>query len=99
MTWSAAIVRGGAPLAPAAVPADAWPGLLGIAVFSTAIAIQAFYAATARIGAAQTALVSTVEPLWTIVMATLLFGESLSPVQLVGALVVLTGIVLAQTAR
>jgi drug/metabolite transporter (DMT)-like permease len=66
-------------------------------VFSTALAIQAFYASSARIGAAQTALVSTVEPVWTIALATLVFGEYLSPVQLVGGALVLGGVVLAQT--
>jgi drug/metabolite transporter (DMT)-like permease len=97
VTWLVAIVRGGVPLSPAVVPASAWPGLIGIAVFSTAVAIQAFYAATARIGAAQTALVSTVEPIWTIVMASLLFGESLTPVQLVGGALVIGGVILAET--
>ena len=97
VTWLVAIVRGGEPLVPSAVPAEAWPGLLGIAILSTALAIQAFYAASARIGAAQTALVSTVEPVWTITMATLFFGEHLSPVQLIGGALVIGGVILAQT--
>jgi drug/metabolite transporter (DMT)-like permease len=97
VTWLVAGLRGGVPLAPASVPASAWPGLLGIAIFSTALAIQAFYAASARIGAAQTALVSTVEPVWTIVMATILFGESLTPVQLLGGALVIGGVILAET--
>ncbi len=97
VTWAVAIAHGGEPLVPAAVPVDAWPGLIGIAVLSTALAIQAFYAASARIGAAQTALVSTVEPVWTITIATLFFGEYLSPVQLLGGALVLGGVILAQT--
>jgi drug/metabolite transporter (DMT)-like permease len=96
VTWLVALASGGEPLLATAVP-EAWPGLLGIAVFSTALAIQAFYAASARIGAAQTALVSTVEPVWTIAIATLFFGESLSPVQLAGVALVLGGVALAQT--
>ncbi|HEX8938747.1 MAG TPA: DMT family transporter [Candidatus Limnocylindrales bacterium] len=99
-TW--AVVTGLAaaarePLLPWQVPVAAWPGLLGIAVLSTALAIQAFYAATARIGAAQTSLVSTVEPVYTIVLATVLFGEQLAPLQVVGAGLVLGGVLLAQT--
>lgn len=85
------------PILPAQVPAAAWPGLVGIAVFSTALAISAFYAATARIGAAQTALVSTVEPIWTITLATLYFGETLALLQLAGGALVIGGVVLAQT--
>jgi drug/metabolite transporter (DMT)-like permease len=87
----------GAPVLPGQVPAGAWFGLLGIATFSTALAITAFYAATARIGAAQTALVSTVEPVWTITLATLLFDERLGPLQLLGGALVIGGVILAQT--
>ncbi len=90
-------VLAGEPVLPGLVPQDAWFGLVGIAVFSTALAISAFYASTARIGAAQTALVSTVEPVWTITLATLLFGESLAPVQLLGGAFVIGGVILAQT--
>jgi drug/metabolite transporter (DMT)-like permease len=90
-------LAGGAPVLPGAVPAGAWPGLAGIGVLSTALAISAFYAATARIGAAQAALVSTVEPVWTITLAMLLLGEVLSTVQLIGGALVISGVVLAQT--
>jgi drug/metabolite transporter (DMT)-like permease len=79
------------------VPGGAWYGLAGIAVFSTAVAISAFYAGTARIGAAQAALVSTVEPVWTISLAALLFGERLSTVQLIGGVLVIAGVIVAQT--
>jgi drug/metabolite transporter (DMT)-like permease len=97
VTWLLAGIRGDVPLVPSDVPPEAWPGLLGVAIFSTALAIQAFYASTARIGAAQTALVSTVEPIWTIVMASLLFGESLTTIQLIGGALVIGGVILAQT--
>ena len=87
----------GEPIVPWRVPGGAWYGLAGIAVFSTAVAISAFYAGTARIGAAQAALVSTVEPVWTISLAALLFGERLSTVQLVGGALVIAGVIVAQT--
>jgi drug/metabolite transporter (DMT)-like permease len=41
--------------------------------------------------------VSTVEPIWTIVLANLLFGELLGPLQLVGGAMILAGVVIAQT--
>ncbi len=87
----------GEPVLPAAVPAGAWVGLVGIAVLSTALAVSAFYAATARIGAAQAALVSTVEPVYTISIAMLAFGERLAPLQLLGGAFVIGGVILAQT--
>ena len=63
----------------------------------TAIALQTFYAGARRIGAAQASLVSTVEPIYTIVLASILFGEVLTPVQLVGGAMVIIGVVIAQT--
>jgi drug/metabolite transporter (DMT)-like permease len=94
---AALAIAEGEPVVPGDVPSGAWYGLVGIAVFSTALAISAFYASAARIGAAQTALVSTVEPVWTIALAMLLFGERLGPVQLVGGAFVIGGVILAQT--
>jgi drug/metabolite transporter (DMT)-like permease len=90
-------VAAGKPVLPWLVPPEAWFGLTGIATVSTALAISAFYAGAARIGAANAALVSTVEPLWTITLAVSLFGESLSPVQVLGGVLILGGVVFAQT--
>ena len=86
----------GAPLAPDRIPGDAWPGIVAVAVISTFVAIQTFSAGSRRIGAAQASLISTVEPVWTICLAALLLGERLGPVQLVGGLLVIGGVVLAQ---
>ena len=44
------------------------------------VPVQAFYAGAQRLGAAQASLVSTVEPLWTIAAAAILYGERLEPV-------------------
>ncbi len=86
------------PLLPNQVPMEAWPGLFGIGLFAAAIAIQAFYASTARIGAAQASLMATVEPLVVIALGVGFLGETLSSLQVLGALLVLTGVLLAQTA-
>jgi drug/metabolite transporter (DMT)-like permease len=86
------------PLLPGQVPAAAWPGLVGIGVFAAAIAIQAFYASAARIGAAQASLMATVEPIVVIVIGITALGETLAAVQLVGAGLVLVGVLLAQLA-
>jgi drug/metabolite transporter (DMT)-like permease len=88
----------GRSLAPASIPAAAWPGLIGVGAISTFLAVQAFYAGTRRVGAAQASLVSTVEPIWTITLAGLLFSERLEPIQLVGGALILAGVVLSQTA-
>jgi drug/metabolite transporter (DMT)-like permease len=87
----------GHPVLPATIPADAWPGILGVGLVAGFLAIQAFYAGAARVGAAQASLISTVEPLWTIIWAYVLFGERLEPVQWLGGAMILAGVILAQT--
>ena len=81
--WALAIATR-RPVLPADVPGAAWPGIVGIGLISTFVAIQTFYAGTKRVGAAQASLISTFEPVWTITLAALLFGETLGPLQLVG---------------
>ena len=93
--WIGAIVLG-APAAPALIPAEAWPGLIGVGVVATFIAIQTFYAGTRLIGAAQASLVSTFEPIWTISLAAILFGQALAPIQLIGGGFIIVGVIIAQ---
>ena len=92
-------ILSGVPVTPDRVPVAAWFGLIGVGLVSTAVAIQAFYAGARRIGAARAALVSTIEPVYTIVLATILFGESLTPVQLLGGACVIGAVLLAETGR
>ncbi len=84
------------PYGPALIPSEAWPGILGVAVLATFVAIVAFYAGARRVGAAQAALISTVEPIWTITLAAILFGELLQPIQLLGGALIIGGVLLAQ---
>ena len=93
--WIGALVFG-APAGPDRIPAAAWPGLVGVGVIATFVAIQTFYAGARRIGAAQAALVSTIEPIWTIVLAAILFGQTLAPTQLVGGAFIIVGVLIAQ---
>lgn len=94
--WVAAVGTG-RPVLPAQVPTAAWPGLFGVGVVATFIAIQTFYAGARRVGAAHASLISTAEPIWTISLAAILFGVALTPVQLVGGALILIGVVVAQT--
>lgn len=87
----------GRPLEPGAVPTDAWSFLLGIGLLATFLAIQTLYAGARRIGAAQAALISTTEPLFIVVLAYLFLDQTLAPIQLVGAVLILVGVIVAQT--
>jgi drug/metabolite transporter (DMT)-like permease len=94
--WLVALT-GRQPVLPSEVPGGAWFGLIGVGVFSTFVAIQTFYAGAQRVGAAQAALISTVEPIWTIALAALLFGIALTPLQLGGGVLIIVGVLVAQT--
>jgi drug/metabolite transporter (DMT)-like permease len=96
--WVGALALG-RPVLPGQIPPGAWFGLIGVGIVSTFIAVLAFYGGAHRIGAARASIVSTVEPIWTIVLASLLFQESLGPLQLVGGALILAGVVIAQTGR
>ena len=89
----------GHPVLPATIPSEAWPGIVGVAIVAGFVPVQAFYAGAQRIGAAQASLVSTVEPLWTIAAAGVIYGERLEPVQLLGGALILGGVLLSQTGR
>jgi drug/metabolite transporter (DMT)-like permease len=89
----------GRPLAPADSPLDAWPFLVAIGFLGTFLAIQTFYAGSRRIGAAQAALVSTVEPLIIVTLAFVFLHETLEPVQLLGGALIIAGVLIAQTGR
>ena len=79
------------------MPAEAWPLLVAVGLVASFLAIQAFYAGARRIGAAKAALVSTVEPPIIVVLAWLVLGQTLAPIQLVGAALILIGVIVAQT--
>ena len=76
-----------------------WAAVIGIAVVPTMFAISALLAAMPRIGAARTALLSTVEPVVTVALAFALLGDRFGPGQVLGALLVLGSVVLLQLPR
>lgn len=75
-----------------------WLMLAGIVVFPTFIAILLYLRALRGLGAGQAAILSTFEPVFTIALAALVLGESLSPLQWCGAGLVLVGVFIAERA-
>jgi drug/metabolite transporter (DMT)-like permease len=70
-----------------------WGWLACLAVVSTVAAISLFFAGLARVGPTAAAILSTLEPVTTVVLAYLVFGEVLEGVQLLGGALVLGGVV------
>lgn len=73
-----------------------WLWLTAIAVISTVAAILAFFAGLARVGPSAASILSTLEPVVTVLLAATIFQESLNPTQLVGGAVVLTAVLVIQ---
>jgi drug/metabolite transporter (DMT)-like permease len=83
---------------PRTVPPGAWPFLVAIGTLASFLAIQTLYAGARRIGAAQAALISTTEPVFIIALAYAFLGQTLGPLQLLGAALILIAVLVAQTA-
>ena len=79
-------------LQPGAVSPLGFAWLGGIALVSTVGAIVLFFAGLRRVGPSAAAILSTLEPVVTVVLAFLAFGESLGPAQLAGGALVLAAV-------
>lgn len=99
LVYAALLLGSGGSVSPTAVPVGTWLAILGLGLLATAIAIQTFYAGVKRIGGARASLISTVEPVYTVVLAMILFSERLTTMQLVGGALVIFAVILAETGR
>ncbi|ODP34020.1 DMT family transporter [Pandoraea sp. ISTKB] len=70
-----------------------WAALTAIAVCSTVIAILTFFAGLQRLGAGRASMLSTLEPVVTVLLAAMLLGETLTVAQLGGGALILAGVV------
>jgi len=90
----------------AATTAPAWPqgaagwtAVLLIAVVSTVIAMVAFFAGMQKLGAADAATLSTLEPVVTFVLAAIFLGEKIQPNQVLGGAIILGAVIWLARAR
>jgi drug/metabolite transporter (DMT)-like permease len=99
MTGALAVFLAFAPFRAPRPPASTstWLLLLALAIFSTAIPIFSLNAGIPKVGASRAAILGTIEPILTVIWATLLLGERMQPLQLVGGAFIIASIVLLQT--
>jgi drug/metabolite transporter (DMT)-like permease len=71
-----------------------WSAAVGIALVSTVAAITLFFAGLARVGPTRASTLSTIEPVFTIVLAWMLLGERVGAVQALGGLLILGAVVM-----
>jgi drug/metabolite transporter (DMT)-like permease len=96
-TFAAVALVGGGSAPDVSAAGFGW--IATMALVSTVGAILMFLAGLARVGPSAAAILSTLEPVVTVALAALAFGETLSAVQLVGAALVLSAVVVLQTGR
>lgn len=70
-----------------------WMAVLGLIVISTIIPVVTFLAGLERIGPTNAAMLSTLEPVVTVLLAAWLFGETLPPIVLLGGGLILAAVV------
>jgi drug/metabolite transporter (DMT)-like permease len=77
-------------------PASAagWGAVFGIVLLSTILGMVGFFAGMARLGAADAATLSTLEPVVTVLLAALFLGESVGLWQVAGGALILSAVLL-----
>ncbi|HEY7632008.1 MAG TPA: EamA family transporter [Thermoleophilaceae bacterium] len=86
-------------LRPGQVTLGGWGWLACLALVSTVGAISLFFAGLKRVGPTTASILSTVEPVTTVALAFLVFGETLGAIQLAGGALVIAAVVVVNARR
>jgi drug/metabolite transporter (DMT)-like permease len=86
----------GQSLSPVGWGWQVWLLLGAIILVPTFLAVVLLFRGMSRLGTSRTAIISTMEPLFTIGLAAVILGDRLSVTQWVGAALVLAGVLLAE---
>ena len=86
-------------LRPGDLTAAGWGWIACLAVVSTVGAIGLFFAGLTRVGPTNASILATVEPLVTVSLAFVVFGETLGPLQLAGGALVVSAVLALQIKR
>jgi drug/metabolite transporter (DMT)-like permease len=83
-------------LHPGDVTTAGWGWLAALAMVSTVGSISLFFAGLRRVGPTTASILATVEPLVTVLLAFLVFGETLGPVQVLGGALVISAVLVLE---
>ncbi|MBA3670956.1 MAG: DMT family transporter [Gemmatimonadaceae bacterium] len=89
----AALAQGGLALRFSPV---AWMAIVVLAIACTVLAFIAFLRGLAEIGPVRTAIVSTVEPFWTALLASVVLGQAVGPRTMGGGVLIAAAVVVLQ---
>lgn len=76
-----------------------WLPIAGLIMFSTVIAMLFFFRGMELVGPAKASIISMMEPVFTVVLSTVLFHDRLAGIQMAGGILVLAGAVLVIVAK
>jgi drug/metabolite transporter (DMT)-like permease len=76
-----------------------WVWILLIALVSTVVAVTTFFLGLSLIGPSRSSLVSLLEPLTSVILSFLVFGQILAPVQAVGGVLILASALVVATSH
>ena len=79
-----------------ALTPEAWGATVALAVFCTALAFILFLRALAVLGPVRTAIISTVEPFWTSLLAVAVLGQPLRAATVLGGVLIASAVALLQ---
>jgi drug/metabolite transporter (DMT)-like permease len=71
-----------------------WIAIVAIALISTVLAFVTFFAGLKRIGPTSASTLSTFEPIVAVVLVAIVLGETISPIQVLGGMLILSAVVL-----
>jgi drug/metabolite transporter (DMT)-like permease len=96
VTFSMLALFSGAALA---IPGSSWGVIVGIVMVATLVPVATFLAGLKRVGPSDAAMLSTLEPVVTVLLAAGIFGELLKPVTLLGGAMILSAVLLVTRAE
>jgi drug/metabolite transporter (DMT)-like permease len=70
-----------------------WLAIAGIVLIATVVPVTTFLAGLERIGPTNASMLSTLEPVVTVLLAGLIFGERMQPVTILGGGLILTAVI------
>lgn len=73
-----------------------WAAIAGLTIFSTVISISTFLAGMARLDPFRASILSTIEPVVSVILATLLLSERLTAQQILGGIVIVSSAIALQ---
>jgi drug/metabolite transporter (DMT)-like permease len=75
------------------VTLSGWISVIALALISTVLAVVTFLAGLERVGPTNAATLSTIEPVVTVVLASLILAETITPLRILGGMMILLAVI------